>query len=53
MDKKIGSMETFSPKDDEYEDPSSKFSGIKSIGELKGLLKNYDLLVEGQHTLLN
>lgn len=54
IDKKMSQLETFSGKeDDDVDDPSSKFSGINSISELKGLLKNYDLLVEGQHTLLS
>jgi len=53
VDKKIGSLETFSIKDDDVDDPRSNFSGINSVAELKGLLKNYDLLVEGQHSLLN
>jgi len=34
-----------------YDD--GKFGGITSVQQLRGLLKNYEALVEGQHTLLN
>ena len=30
-----------------------KFKGVNSVSQLKHLLRNYDALVEGQHSLLN
>ncbi|TNV73204.1 hypothetical protein FGO68_gene6219 [Halteria grandinella] len=33
--------------------PPRKFKGISTVGQLKHLLRNYDALVEGQHSLLN
>ena len=34
-------------------DENDKYSGVSSVQQLRGLLKNYDALVEGQHHLLN
>ena len=30
-----------------------KFKGVTSVAQLKHLLRSYDALVEGQHSLLN
>ena len=64
VDKEIAQMAVFSPNDDangvagEFTVPDSieagdKYSGVASVQQLKHLLKNYDVLVEGQHHLLN
>ena len=52
IDKEIGKLAVFNQKEDDLVDldPSlhqSKFSGITSIKQLKGLLRNYEGLVEG------
>ena len=47
IDKEISTLSVFNQKDEVYDDPNSKFSGITSIQQLKGLLKNYEALVEG------
>ena len=53
VDKDIGQLSVFNQKDEGIDDPNSKFGGITSVQQLKCLLKNYDALVEGQHSLLN
>jgi hypothetical protein len=47
IDKEISLLSVFNQKEEVYDDPSNKFNGITSIQQLKGLLKNYEALVEG------
>lgn len=53
IDKEMTNLSTFNVKEERaINDPTNKFTGVTSVNQVKHLLKNYEAIVESQHTLL-